>query len=146
MVSLNLIAVKRSISLLFCLTLFACSSTEQVNNEQLSDNSYAQHDNNSNFPHSQFTPISKHGIKKPLNSDHHLMMSLLNRPMTEDQAMMLAFAQERAEYANSYSHYANNAVMIKGDKASDSSSNRTEHAYAQLISQDINAVSISAPQ
>jgi hypothetical protein len=146
MFSQNLIVVKRSIGLLLCLSLFACSSTEQVNNEQLSDNSYAQHYNSSNFPHSQFTPISKHSIKKPLNSDHQLMMSLLNRPMTDDQVMMLAFAQERARYASSYSHYASNAVMIKGDKASDSSSNRTGHAYAQLISQDINSVSISAPQ
>lgn len=146
MISLNLIAVKKSISLFLCLTLFACSSTEQVNNEPLADNSYAQYYDSSNFPHSQFTPISKHSIKKPLNSDHQLMMSLLNRPITADQAMMLDFAQERARYTSSYSNYADNGVMIKGDKISDNSSNRTEHVYAQLISQDINAVSISAPQ
>ena len=30
--------------------------------------------------------------KKPLVSDHYLMLSLLNRPMTQDQQMMLAFA------------------------------------------------------
>ena len=34
-------------------------------------------------------------VKKPLIADHHLMMSLLNRPVTEDQKMMLAFAQQR---------------------------------------------------
>lgn len=146
MFSLNLTTVKKSVSLLLCLTLFACSSTEQVNNDQLADNSYAQRYDSTNFPHSQFTPIGKGSIKKPLNSDHQLMMSLLNRPMTSDQAMMLTFAQERARYTNSYSAYANNGVMIKGDKASDNSSNRTEHVYAQLISQDINAVLISAPQ
>lgn len=137
---------KTSASLLLCLTLFACSSTEQVSNNNLSDNSYTQSSKGTDFPHSQFYPINKDTIKKPLNSDHQLMMSLLNRPMTADQAMMLAFAQQRASYANTLANNANNAVIIKGDKASDHSSNRTEHVYAQLISQDINAVSISAPQ
>ena len=146
MFSLNLITVKKIISLLLCLTLFACSSTEQVNNKPLADNSYEQGYDSTNFPHSQFTPINKDSIKKPLNSDHQLMMSLLNRPMTEDQVMMLAFAQERARYSHSYSNYADNGIMIKGDKTSDHSSKRTEHVYAQLISQDINSVSISAPQ
>jgi hypothetical protein len=71
------------------------------------------------------------------------MMSLLNRPITADQVMMLAFAQERANDTNNFANYVNNAVMIKGDKTSDNSSGRTEYVYAQLISQDINAVSIT---
>jgi len=142
---LNLTTVKKSISILFCLTLFACSSTEQSSNRQLSENSYAQGYVSTNFPHSQFTPISRGSIKKSLNSDHQLMMSLLNRPMTADQAMMLAFAQERVSYADTFANYANNFVIIKGDKASDSSSHRTMHAYAPQIEQDINAVTISAP-
>ena len=146
MYSLNLMTAKKSVSLLLCLTLFACSSTEQVGTNNLLDNSYGQSEKEANFPRSQFSPINKDSIKKPLNSDHQLMMSLLNRPMTADQAMMLAFAQERASYANTFANNANNAVMIKGDKSSDSSNNRAEHVYAQLISQDINAVSISAPQ
>lgn len=146
MYSLNLMTAKKSVSLLLCLTLFACSSTEQVSTNNLLDNSYGHSEKEADFPRSQFSPINKDSIKKPLNSDHQLMMSLLNRPMTADQAMMLAFAQERASYANTFANNANNAVMIKGDKASDSSSNRAEHVYAQLISQDINAVSITAPQ
>ena len=144
--SLNLSNIKKIASLLFCTTLFACSSTEQVNNKQLSDNTNSQSYVNTSFPHTQFTPINKESVKKPLYSDHQLMMSLLNRPMTADQAMMLSFAKERARYSNSLSNYANNGVMIKGSKTSDNSSIRAKHVYAQLISQDINAVSIIAPQ
>ncbi len=146
MYSLNLSNIKKAASLVFCTTLFACSSTEQANNEQLSDNAYSQNYITTSFSHSQFSPINKDSIKKPLNSDHQLMMSLLNRPMTADQAMMLSFAEERARYANNFPNYANNGIAIKGSKSSDSSSSRTKHVYAQLISQDINAVSISAPQ
>lgn len=143
---LNLTTIKKSVSLLLCLTLFACSSTEQVRNNELPESSYGQGYVDTNFPHSQFTPISKMSIKKPSNSDHQLMMSLLNRPMTADQAMMLAFAQERASYANTFANYTNNGVIIKGDKDSENPSNRTKHAYAQYIAQDINSVLISAPQ
>ncbi len=138
----NLFAIKKSISILFCLSLFACSSTEQVSENYFSDNGYARGFVNENYSHNQFTPMSENIIKKPMASDHQLMMSLLNRPMTADQAMMLAFAQERASYSNAYSNYA---VEIKGDKHSDTSNHRAEHAYAKLILQDINVVNISAP-
>jgi len=146
MYSLSLTAVKKSVSLLLCLTLFACSSTEQVSSNQLSNNGYAQSALGTNYSHSQFSPINKDSTKKSLNSDHHLMMSLLNRPMTTDQAMMQTFAHERESYTNTFASYANNGVAIKGDKKLENSSNRSKHIYAQLISQDINAVSISAPQ
>lgn len=146
MYSLNLTTAKKSICLLLCLTLFACSSTEQVPSSQLLDNDYFQGYVSTNFPHSQFTPINKDSIKKPLNSDHQLMMSLLNRPITADQAMMLAFAQERSSYVNTLANYSYDGVIIKGDKASDSSRNRTKHVYAQQITQDINSVSINAPR
>jgi hypothetical protein len=135
--------IKRSISLLFCLSLFACSSTEQVSESYFTDNGYTRGYVSESFSHSQFTPSNKNTIKKALPSDHYLMMSLLNRPVTADQAMMLAFAQERASYSNTYSSYA---VQIKGDKSSDTPNNKTVHAYAALISQDINAVSITAPK
>lgn len=82
MYSLNLATVKKSVSLLLCLTLFACSSTEQVSNIQWSDNGNAQGYVSTHYPHSNFTPTSKASTKKPLNSDHQLMMSLLNRPIT----------------------------------------------------------------
>lgn len=146
MYSLNLTTVKKSISLLLCLTLFACSSTEQVSNINLSDNTYTQSYVSTNYFHNKFTTIESGSIKKPLSSDHQLMMSLLNRLMTEDQAMILAFAQERASYTSTFDNFSNNAVIIKGDKASENSNHRSKHVYAQQISQDINAVSITAPQ
>lgn len=133
-------------SLLFCLTLAACSSTQETSNNQLTSNGYSQGYIGTNYSHTQFTPISKSSIKKPLNSDHQLMMSLLNRPMTADQAMMLAFAQERASYANTFANNVQNGIFIKGSKASDTTTHRAQHVYAQQISQDINGVSISAPK
>jgi hypothetical protein len=69
-------------------------------------------------------------------------MSLLNRPITADQAMMLAFEQDRADYSNSFSSYT---VEIKGGKNTDESNYRADNPYTQLISQDVNAVNISAP-
>ena len=139
----NMSALKNSICLLFCFSLFACSSTEQVSENYFTERGYTRGFISENFVHSQFMIINENTIRKPLLSDHQLMMSLLNRPMTTDQAMMLAFAQERASYSNDYSNYA---VEIKGDKSSDKPNDITEHAYAQLIADDINAVSIIAPQ
>jgi len=135
---------KASISFLLCLSLFSCSTTEQVNVSDFSDNGYVEGFVSDNFTHSQFTPINKNTIKKSLPADHQLMMTLLNRTVPADQAMMLAFEQQREDlYANPYANYA---VQIKGDKSSDYSSDATEHAYAKLISLDINAVRISAPK
>jgi len=138
----NLCTIKNSVSLLFCLFLFACSSTEQVSNNYFIDNGYSSGYIKDNFSHTQFKPTTGNTIKKTLHSDHQLMMSLLNRPITADQAMMIAFKQERSNYSSSFSNYG---VEIKGDKSSDKSNNRAENPYAKLISQDINSVSISAP-
>ena len=132
---------KNIMSLLFCCALFACSSTEHVNNVSFSDNGYQQGYVASNYSHTQFTPINANSNKKPLPSDHQLMMSLLNRPMTEDQAMMLAFSEQRT-YQNSPS---TGGVLIKGSKASDQDAQPSSSMYADLIAQDINAVTISAP-
>jgi hypothetical protein len=77
--------------------------------------------------------------KKPLLSDHHLMMSLLHRPVTEDQQMMLAFAQQRERYSNDIFV---NTVNIKGPKISDDNSQRTTHVYAALIARDVNSIRI----
>ena len=82
-------------------------------------------------------------VKKPLISDHHLMMSLLNRPVTEDQKMMLAFAQQRERYTNDIFV---NTVSIKGPKDSDIDIRRTQHVYAALIERDVNSVSIIAAE
>jgi hypothetical protein len=139
---LKLLNIKNSISLLFCLFLFACSSTEQTNNNDYLDNSQTNGYYNSKFTHTQFATVNNNTIKKTLHSDHHLLMSLLNRPITADQAMMLAFAQERADYSYPFSNYG---TEIKGEKESDSTNMRSTNPYYQLISQDTNAMKISAP-
>ncbi len=92
------------------LTTFACSSTKTVKIE-----------------------------KKPLVSDHYLMMSLLNRPMTGDQKLMLAFAQQQDEYQQEAMPIFVNAVMITGEK----STRRNQNIYTDLIAKDINAIRIS---
>lgn len=139
---LNLKTIKHSVSLLLCILLCACSSTEELTNDYFSENNYEHGYIKENFSHTQFSPVNKNTIKKVMSSDHQLMMSLLNRPVTADQAMMIAFEQERARYSHYFSNYA---VEIKGDKNSDKVNNRAENAYTKLISQDINAVNISAP-
>ena len=134
-------SIKTVLSSLLCLSLFACSSTEQVHHEQTSTNGYYQSEINEKFSH-KFTPINKTTIKKSLSSDHQLMMSLLNRPMTEDQAMMLAFEEQRKSYSPTY---ANFGVEIKGERKANKTEKRSTHLYAHLIEQDINAVTITAP-
>ena len=81
--------------------------------------------------------------KKPLISDHHLMLSLLNRPITQDQKMMLAFAEQRDNFQNLYFV---NAVAIKGEKTEENTSTRATHSYSNLIAQDFNSVRISGPK
>jgi len=134
-------SIKTVLTSLLCLSLFACSSTEQVHHEQTSNNGYYQSEINKKFSH-KFTPVNQTTIKKPLSSDHQLMMSLLNRPMTEDQAMMLAFAEQRQSYSPAY---ANFGVEIKGERKTSKQNQRSTHLYAHLIEQDINAVAITAP-
>jgi len=102
------------IAIIFSLLVTACSSTPKVKIE-----------------------------KRPLISDHHLMMSLLNRPVTEDQQMMLAFAQQRERYSN---EVFVNTISIKGPKTSGENTNRAQHVYAALIERDVNAISIVAAE
>ncbi|MFB0980906.1 MAG: hypothetical protein QMC62_08325 [Alteromonadaceae bacterium] len=71
------------------------------------------------------------------------MMSLLNRSVTEDQKMMLEFAQQRERYTNDIFV---NTVSIKGPKDSNTETNRVQHVYAALIESDINSVSIIAAE
>ena len=81
--------------------------------------------------------------KKPLISDHHLMLSLLNRPVTQDQQMMLAFAEHRESYQNLYFV---KAIEIKGPKNTQNADARATHSYSELIAQDFNSVRISGPK
>jgi len=143
-------SVKTIICLLCSFSLFACSSTEQVSNKQLSDNGYAQIYISENYNRTQFSAVNQHTMKKVLNSDHQLMMSLLNRPMTVDQTMMVNFAKQRASYSTAYAAnintaYENTGTAIKGPSESNNNSARTVHLYAHLIEQDVNAVTITAP-
>jgi predicted transcriptional regulator len=138
----NLLTIKNNASLLLCFFIVACSSTEQVNNDLFSEKGYARGFINEKFSHTHFIPTNKNSIKKPMLSDHHLMLSLLNRPMTVDQAMMLAFEQERVNYGNTFANYS---VEIKGEKGSDELNYRSENRYSKLIAQDINSINISAP-
>jgi len=80
--------------------------------------------------------------KKALISDHYLMLSLLNRAMTQDQQMMLAFAKQRQLHQSAYFV---NAVAIKGPKQLNSATKRLQHSYSKLIAQDFNSVQISGP-
>ena len=139
---LSLRTIKSSTCMLLCLFLFACSTMENVNNNNFADNRYDNSRMNKHFSHTQFTPINKSTNKKSISSDHELMMSVLNRPIPADQAMILALKQERASYGPYFSNYT---VRIRGDKNSDTTNVRTENIYTQLISQDINAINISAP-
>jgi hypothetical protein len=143
------------LSLICCLALTACSSTQN----SYSDStllSMANTPMNNGYYAKSFTATTtvfeEHSVdtlKKPALSDHQLMLTLLSRPVTADQAMMQNFERERAQYAHSY--YAQK-VEIKGDRSSDVSSNnhskntreRAQHAYANLINQDINSVAISS--
>lgn len=86
------------------------------------------------------TPKKTELVKKPLISDHYLLMSLLNRPVTADQQMMLAFEKERETI---YGNVFVNAVSIKGPKFIDNS--EPQNPYELFIQNDINAVSIQGP-
>jgi len=136
--------------LLCCLSVFACSNTKQVNNSY-SSQGYAQGYIGENYARTNFSAMNNTSTKKTLISDHQLMMSLLSRPMTADQMMMISFAQQRAnDYATLPGFNANvNAmgVQIKGAKqitSNQANTNRPANLYMSLIEQDINAVSINA--
>jgi hypothetical protein len=81
--------------------------------------------------------------KKSFVSDHYLMMSLLNRAVSQDQQMMLAFAEQRSSYQTPYFV---NAVEVKGPKNNDYTTVRTDNNYSRLIAQDFNSIEISGPE
>ncbi len=86
------------------------------------------------------TPKEVKLVKKPLISDHYLLMSLINRPITADQQMILAFTEQR-EMA--YGGIYVNSVSIKGPKYIDNSS--PEYIYRALINNDQNSISLQGP-
>jgi len=125
-----------AVNLFLCLALSACSNTKQVKlNTGDSNHYYAKE-----FSHTEFTTYNKDSIKKVASSDQQLMLSLLNRPIPEDQKMMLAFAKRQDSHVHDSILLG---VQIKGDRKHEKNSARAVSQYAQLIEQDINAVSIS---
>ncbi|TPH13846.1 hypothetical protein [Litorilituus lipolyticus] len=134
--------LKSTVIILVSTMVCACSSTSNSysSNEQNNElnNGYFQSD----FYHCNFTTSDQKSLKKTNNSDHQLMLSLLNRPMTEDKKMMLTFAQERASYLPSQ---LANGIQIKGQVEQDESNDRFSYPYSDLIAQDINATHIIAP-
>ena len=99
----------------------------------------------STFPKTEFNPVNSHTIKKPLSSDYQLLLSLLNRPIPEDQAMMLAFTQQGSSkmHQNSARSVFVNYVNIKGNKENEKSSIKNQNDYSSLMAKDINSISIT---
>lgn len=129
-------AIKICCYLFLYFAITACSNTAQVNSKPQSNHYY-----NKNFSHTEFSAHHQSSIKKSAYSDQQLMLSLLNRPMPEDQRMMLAFAKRQRSYLPDSMIVG---IKIKGDKNTDKSTARNNSIYAQVIEQDINAVMISA--
>lgn len=123
-------------SLFFFITLGACSSTPHVTLTTDNNHYYAKE-----FSHNEFTTYNKDSVKKVASSDQQLMLALLNRPMPEDQQMMLAFAKRQEDYLPDSTIVG---IQIKGDSKTENNSARVISQYAQVIEQDINSVSISA--
>ncbi len=83
--------------------------------------------------------------KKPLISDQQLLLSLLNRPLPQDQLMMMQFAQQREQQTNLFAKATVSYINIRGDKTSDQRP-IAPTIYSQLIYKDANAIMVGAPQ
>ncbi len=118
------------------LFLGACSSSSTLNSTSMKGDYYTK-----TFSHTEFTANNRNTTKKPLSSDHALMVSLLNRPMPEDQRMMLAFAKQQESYLPDSTIVG---IQIRGNKADDKVQQQNISIYADIIAQDNNAVAISA--
>ena len=136
----------RKINLIFsgilAIMLMACSHTAPKTNTLTTTNANMK---------SQFQAITADHIKKSLPSDYHLMMSLLNRPITADQQMMLAFAQQREQQNKILASYRQHAssqpfieqVTIRGSKHDDPNNSRVLNKFSHLIAQDPHAIKIA---
>ena len=83
--------------------------------------------------------------KKSFSSDHQLLLSLLNRPLPEDQLMMMRFARIN-EINNSGKAYPTvRYISIRGEQ-SDNNAESPTFAYSDLIYQDQNSIAIGAPR
>ena len=92
-----------------------------------------------------FTKPNKFSVeKKSFSSDKELLFSLLNRPIPEDQQMMLNFAQTQDSLASQYPQVS--YVSIRGDRKDDKQNEQQTYAYSNLIYQDQNSVAVGAPR
>lgn len=95
----------------------------------------------SNTPH-----IAQTTEKKPLMSDHHLMLSLLDRPITPDQQLMLAFQQQQEKQQQGLNPVFVRPIYLIGDDIDVRQSNKYISYYSNLIAQDINSKRINGPE
>ena len=99
-----------------------------------------------------YSVIEKQEGKRALISDYHLKMSLIDRPIPQDQLMMLAFAEQRMNYQQlAQSTEAPDAlvnvnyVSIRGNREESD----TSEGYSSpdiLIYEDRNAISLIGPK
>ena len=117
------------ITIAMSLLMTACSSTQtaQVEPVQVEKN--------------EFKPLNK----KPLTSDYHLLASLLNRPVTPDQQLMLNFAASRDKFKQDNPWFVS-YVSIRGSKQDDPMTYTPPTETQQLIAQDSHAISLIGPQ
>lgn len=94
---------------------------------------------NTQLSKTKFDTITPH--KRPLISDHHLMLSILGRPITSDQQMMLAFTAQNSQSSTLFV----NSIKITGPEHQLQKMDNISNQYSQLIAQDTNAVNISGP-
>lgn len=118
-------------TLLIAFTFFGCSSTPEQANAAMQ---YHTH----HFERTHFKIVDQDTVKREFASDHHIMMSLLNRPMTADQRMMLAFAQQSKMNTSAFVQ----TISIRGDKSEDNNNYFQYSPYSQLIANDINAIEV----
>jgi len=117
-------------TVLIILFVSACSSIENQNSNNWVNNS------------SQTNNLSIE--KKSFSSDHQLLLSLVNRPLPEDQLMMMRFAQ--VQYGENQNDPQVNYVSIRGDRSEDKQDAAISFAYSELIYQDQNSIAIGAPR
>ena len=104
-------------TLLFTLLLSACSNISTLPTAKNQDN------------------------REIFTSDHQLLLSLLNRPLPEDQIMMMRFAKT----INNTTQSPNvSYVEIRGSHNTNSVKAVT-HLYSELIYNDQNSIAIRAP-
>lgn len=128
--------LKIAIAVLYCCLVAACSQTSHPTTTSINSNYYSN-----DFTHTHFTANHKGSNKKTASSDQQLMFSLLNRPIPEDQRMMLAFAKRQRDYSPDSIIVG---TKIMGEKITNELQEQNSSIYADLIKNDNNAISIRA--